>query len=117
MTYSLVGTDSSSFSVDTADGQWKAKAALDYETTPTYSVTVTDRKDEQGNTEQNPTTDANIVVTIDVANVDESGVATLSTMATVEIGTAITAPLSDPGSGVDNESWQWQRRRASASAM
>ena len=114
LSYSLVGTNSASFSIDTKTDQLKTKAALDYETTPTYSVTVnvTDRKDEQGNLEQNPTTDASI----DVTNVDESGVVTLSTMATVEVGTAITATLSDPDGGVDNESWQWQRRRASTSA-
>ena len=118
LTYSLVGTDSASFSIDTKTDQLKTKAVLDYETTPTYpvNVTVTDRKDVQGNTEQNPTTDASIVVTINGANVDESGVVTLSTMATIEVGPAITATLSDPDGGVDNESWQWRRRRASASA-
>lgn len=116
LTYSLVGTDSASFSIDTKTDQLKTKAVLDYETTPTYPVNVTDRKDVQGNTEQNPTTDASIVVTINGANVDESGVVTLSTMATIEVGTAITATLSDPDGGMDNESWQWRRRRASASA-
>ena len=40
LTYSLGGTDEASFSIDTATGQLKTKAALDYETKTSYSVTV-----------------------------------------------------------------------------
>ena len=42
LTYSLdSSTDADSFSIDAASGQLQTKAPLDYETTPSYSVTVT----------------------------------------------------------------------------
>ena len=40
LSYSLSGTDSASFSLDTSTGQIKTKAALDYEAKNSYSVTV-----------------------------------------------------------------------------
>ncbi len=41
LTYSLGGTDVSSFSIDSMTGQLKTKLALDYETKRVYSVTIT----------------------------------------------------------------------------
>ena len=41
LTYTLGGTDMASFDIDPATGQLMTKAALDYETKATYSVTVT----------------------------------------------------------------------------
>ena len=40
LTYTLEGTDAASFDIDWATGQILTKAALDFETTPSYSVTV-----------------------------------------------------------------------------
>ena len=40
LTYTLSGTDAASFSIDATTGQLKTKAALDYETKNTYTVTV-----------------------------------------------------------------------------
>ena len=40
LTYTLSGTDAASFEIDGTTGQLKTKAALDYETKNTYSVTV-----------------------------------------------------------------------------
>ena len=40
LTYSLGGTDASSFSIDTTTGQLQTNAALDYDTKNSYSVTV-----------------------------------------------------------------------------
>ena len=40
LTYTLSGTDAASFEIDSTTGQLKTKAALDYETKNTYSVTV-----------------------------------------------------------------------------
>ena len=40
LTYSLTGTDASSFSLDSSSGQLKTKAALDHETKDNYSVTI-----------------------------------------------------------------------------
>ncbi len=63
LTYTLSGSDASSFSIDNATGQLKTKASLDYEKNPTYSVTII-------------VTDGNltdtITVTINVSNLDET---------------------------------------------
>ena len=75
LTYSLDTTGAESFDIDTATGQIKTKAGvdLDYETTPSYLVTVsiTDSEDGAGNTEDPPVEDATIDVTINVTNVNE----------------------------------------------
>ena len=73
LTYSLVGTDATSFDIDTTTGQIKTKDPLDYEDTQSYSVTVlvTDSKDSAGNTENTPAEDASIDVTINVTDVNE----------------------------------------------
>ena len=49
-----------------------------------------------------------IRVTIIVTNVDEPGNVTLTPSGTPEVGTIITARLSDPDGGVTARMWQWQ---------
>ena len=73
MTYSLDATSAASFDID-ADGQLQTKAALDYETKNSYSVTmsVSDGKDADGNADE--MTDNTITVTILVSNVNEAPV-------------------------------------------
>ena len=61
--YGLGGTDTASFDIDTATGQLMTKAALDYETKDSYSVTVT-ASDSGGLSDS-------IDVTITVTNVIE----------------------------------------------
>ena len=63
LTYSLGGTDASSFSIDSATGQLQTKAPLDYETKNFYSVSVSV---SDGNGES-----ASIAVTINITDVDE----------------------------------------------
>ena len=41
LTYSLGGSDAASFDINKDTGQLQTKAALDFETTPSYSLTVT----------------------------------------------------------------------------
>ena len=41
LTYTLAGTDATSFAIDSTTGQLKTSAALDYETKSTYAVTIT----------------------------------------------------------------------------
>ena len=41
LTYTLSGTDASAFDIDSTTGQLKTKAALDYETKTSYTVTLT----------------------------------------------------------------------------
>ena len=64
LTYSLGGTDASSFSIVRASGQLRTRAILDYETKNAYSVTVTA---SDGNGES-----TGIPVTITVTNVNEA---------------------------------------------
>ena len=64
LTYSLGGTDASSFAIVSTTGQLKTKAALDYETDDSYSVTVS-VSDGRGGTDT-------INVTINVTDVDEA---------------------------------------------
>jgi hypothetical protein len=65
LTYTLGGTDASSFSIVSTSGQLQTSAALDRETKSSYSVTITA---DDGNTTNN--TDS-IDVTISVTNVNE----------------------------------------------
>ncbi len=41
LTYTLSGTDAAAFNIDSTTGQLKTRAALDYETKSTYTVTIT----------------------------------------------------------------------------
>ena len=51
---------------------------------------------------------SSIRVIIIVTNVDEPGSVTLAPSGTLEVGTTITATLSDPDGGVTAPMWQWQ---------
>ena len=68
LTYTLGGADAAPFDIDPATGQLSTKAALDYETKATYSVTVTAR--DSGGLRDS------IDVTITVTNVEEVGMLT-----------------------------------------
>ncbi len=63
LTYTLGGTDAASFGIDATTGQLKTKAALDYETKSTYTVTVT--------VSDGSLTDT-IIVTINLTDVNET---------------------------------------------
>ena len=63
LSYSLGGTDANSFAIVSATGQLQTKAALDYDTKTSYSVTIT-VSDQKGGTDT-------ITVTINVINVVE----------------------------------------------
>ena len=65
LTYTLGGTDAASFAIDSATGQLKTSAALDYETKPTYTVTIT--------VSDSSLTDT-ITVTITVTDVNDTAV-------------------------------------------
>ena len=65
LTYTLGGTDAASFAIDSATGQLKTSAALDYETKPTYTVTIT--------VSDGSLTDT-ITVTITVTDVNDTAV-------------------------------------------
>ena len=103
LTYTLEGTDAASFDIVATSGQLQTKADLDFETTPSYTVTVSvrDSKDDNGNTDT--ATDDEITVTIAVTNANEppafsGATATLevpeNTAANTDIGAPVTA--TDP---------------------
>ncbi len=79
LTYSLGGTDSASFDINSSTGQILTKAALDFEGKKIYEVTVEvrDNRDASGTTDT--ATDATIDVTINVQSVNEPPVLTGTT--------------------------------------
>ena len=109
LTYSLSGTEASSFVIDGSTGQITVGSGtmVDYESGParyTVIVSVHDGRDAYGNDDS--TIDDRIEVNIDVNNVDEVGTVAVS-MERPEVGTALTVSLSDPDGSVSDISWQW----------
>ena len=91
LTYTLGGTDSPSFTLDSSSGRLKTKAALDYETEDSYTVTVT--------ATDGALTDA-IAVSITVANVAEAPGAPTAlalTAAHNALGVSWSAPAAEAG--------------------
>ena len=62
LTYTLVGTDAASFDIVATSGQLQTKAALDHETKPSYTVTVTATDQE----------DASDTITVTITVTDEN---------------------------------------------
>ena len=73
-------------------------APLDYETTPSYQVTVT-ATDAGG-------ASASVTITITVNNLNEPGSLDLSPSAGIT-GLPITATVDDPDGGVTGQTWEW----------
>ena len=109
LTYTLTGTDAAAFTIAVRTGQIRVKDKLDFETKPSYSITVEvhDGRDGRGNT--STTVDDTQAVTITVENEEESGTVTLTTdTGTIQARVEVTAALEDDDipSGV---TWQWSR--------
>ena len=110
--WSWAGADSSAFTL--VDGVLRFRSPPDFEAAAdagkppndagkqdnVYEVTV-----EAGDGSLKST----LSVAVTVTNVDEPGTVTLSTT-TPQVGTALTATLSDPDGGIADTTWQWQRR-------
>ena len=97
--YTLGGTDATFFDIDASTGQLQPKAALDYETKSSYTVTVT---------ASDGTLTATVDVTVTITNNDEAGTVALSTNEP-SARAEITAALTDPDEGVTGAVWQWER--------
>ena len=106
--YTVGGADAASFDIVITTGQLKTKAGLDYETTSTYTLTVSvsDGKNSSGG--MDPSSDDFITVTITVVDVDEEGVVTFSEIDLL-VDAEVTAALSDPDGNVSAITWQWER--------
>ena len=121
LTYSVGGADIAAFNEDftfsSTDGAiyYRSDATVDYETRPSYTVTVsvTDGEDASGNAEDVPTIDDTVTVTINVTNLDEPGTVSLSAV-TPAAARALTATLSDPDGSVSAESWTWSSASTAA---
>ena len=99
LTYTLGDDDAESFDIIESSGQLQTKAALDYETKDSYTVTVTATDPEDASD--------TITVTITVTNIDESGTVTLSS-AQPRVYAAFTATLTDPDGSISDVTWQWE---------
>ena len=106
LTYSLDAT-SLAFDIVSTTGQLRTKAALDYETTTHYFVTVT-ATDKAGDT-------GAITITIYVNNVDEAGTVTLSSLQPL-VAIPLTATLDDPDGVSGSVTWSWARSPNGASS-
>ncbi len=111
LTYSLdQSTGANAFAINADTGRITVVAGqlLDYETSPTTTLTVqvSDGKDSIHNPDD--AVDAAIAVTVNLVNVDEPGSLTLDT-AEPEIGTAVTATLTDPDGNLTSMQWQWSK--------
>ena len=103
LTYSMAGADSASFGIDSNSGLITVGTGtrLDFEdgTKSTYEVTVTATDSSHLST--------TITVTIEVLDVDEAGVVTLSQLQP-QVDTALTSILDDPDGSVSSLTWQWE---------
>ena len=103
ITWTLSGEDSEDFLIS-ADGALTFNAPPDFEspsdadTDNVYALRVT-AKDATDN-------EASIDVTITVNNVEEAGTVSF-TSSQPQVGTILTASLSDPDGAVSEVSWQW----------
>ena len=102
LSYTLGGTDGGFFTIVSTSGQIQTmtQQTYDFETKPTYSVTVT-ANDNNGGT-------ATKDVTITLTDLDEAGTVTLPPTQPVA-RVDVTAILADPDNGVTNVSWQWSK--------
>ena len=107
LTYSLSGTDRSSFDIVSTSGQLQTKSVLNYEDISSYSVIVgvSDSKDSMDMPDT--VVDATMAVTINVTNVDEDGTVTIT--GTLEGGEELTAAVADLYGIVSGTTWQWAR--------
>ena len=101
LTYTLGGADRSSFNIvpNTGEIMVASGTTLDHEAKSSYTVTVT--------ATDNGSLTATITVTINVTNVDEAGTVSFSP-AQSQVGTALTATMTDPDGSVSGLTWAWE---------
>ena len=108
LTYSLAGTDATSFEFDASNGQLKTKAPLDHKTTASYTVTISVRDSRAADGTSDTATDDTITVTVSVIDLAEDGTITLSSRQP-QVNTRVTATLSDPQITSPTVAWAWEK--------
>ena len=109
LTYTLTGPDADAFTIVERTGQIRVKDNLDYETKPSYSLTIEVHDGRDGSGSTSTTIDDTQAVTITVENEEEPGTVTLTTdTGTIQARAEVTAALEDDDipTGV---TWQWAR--------
>ena len=99
LTHTLGGVDSSVFYIDRATGQVVTVGPLDHEAKNEYSMTLA-VADPSG-------AYASIPVVVNVTNVDEEGVVTMSTPQP-HVGEEVRAYLDDPDGAIETPTWVWE---------
>ena len=109
------GQDAALFEINASTGQIRAVGAVDFETAGAqgllfFTVTLHDGKglDVNDMVINDDSIDATTVVSVQVIDLEEEGVVTLSDLEP-EAGDQLTATLTDGDGGVTGESWQWWR--------
>ena len=123
LTYSLSGTDASSFTIDSSTGQIKtvASESYDFESPKNpYTVVVEVRDSKDGDGAADTATDATITVTINLGNLDEPGVLEFVPSSAFHVGSAITVMLTDPDGELYSAAqpglrWVWETSTDQAS--
>ena len=107
LSYSLREADAESFRINASTGQLQTKGELDFEATPSYTVTVSVHDGKADDGSPNQATDDTINVTITVTDVEEPGTVTLSSVQP-QVGIELTANLDDPDGDVSSTAWSWE---------
>ena len=118
--YSISGTHAAYFSVDSATGEITVgdhADGLDFETTPTLSVTLEVSDNRAADFEDDPAIDDTVAVTINLNNLQEAGTLTIDAPAdnVAKAGVTVAATIADPDGGVTAEVWKWQKRTTGGS--
>ena len=103
--------DAALFEVDASTGQLRAVEALDFETTTGQllaPVLVADGRDADGNVEVDFVSDGPATFVINVLDVEEDGVVTLSVVEPA-VGDTVTASLADGDGSISGLVWRWAR--------
>ena len=105
--YSLSGDDAASFDIVASTGQLQARAALDYETKESYTVTVSVHDGKDANGDADTAIDDSIAVTI-LVNRPATGAPTIS--GTAQVGQTLTADTTGiaDADGLVNASYSYQ---------
>ena len=111
LTYTLTGPDADAFTIVERTGQIRVKDDLDFETKPSYSLTIEVHDGRDGSGATSTTIDDTQAVTIMVENVEEPGTITLTTNTqSIQARVEVTAALEDDdGVTTGSVTWQWSR--------